>query len=186
MDLFEQAMVLTLGHEGGWYDGTDPRDPNPTMYGVTQRRFDEYSDAHGLPRLSVKHIGPIALREIYRAYWDGTCDAVAQRAPLTAHCLFDMAINAGPATARRILQRALDLVEDGDLGDLADDGKLGPNTLAVIRRLGPGDDEVLCLWTLMERVRYYDEAAQSPRLRPNLKSWVGRTMWFYDEFVRKR
>lgn len=183
--LFDQAMEATLGHEGGWYDGSDPRDPNPTMYGVTQKSYDAYRDRHGLPRQTVQRIAQAELRDIYRAYWDGTCDRVALNCPLTALCLFDLSINAGPGTARRLLQRALDLEQpDHGIGDVDDDGILGPQTYAALSAVT--DDQALCVWLLMERVRYYDELANKPRLRPNLKSWIGRTVAFYDKFIRPK
>lgn len=181
-DAFDEAMAYTLGNEGGWYDGSDPRDPNPTMYGVIQKRYDAYRRDKRLPSQSVRLISHDELREIYADYWYGTCNLVAKTCPLTARCLFDMAINAGPGHARRILQRALDLEADGKIGDLDDDGRLGPKTLAALAAVT--SDEELVLWTLMERIRYYDTVAESPRLRPNLKSWVHRAIDFYNRFVR--
>jgi lysozyme family protein len=184
---FEKAMSLTLGHEGGWYDGSDPRDPNPTMFGVIQKNYDAYRTGKSIPLRSVQKITPEELRDIYGQYWYGTCEEVAVVAPLTAYCLFDMAINAGAGTARKLLQRALDLLEDGHAGDLLDDGKLGPMTLTAIRHVGTYEDagdERLCLWLLMERVRYYNTVADTPRLRPNLKNWIARTVDFYERFIR--
>jgi lysozyme family protein len=188
-DLFDEAMRVTLGHEGGWYDGSDPRDPNPTMYGVIQKNYDLYRDSKKLPRQSVRMVTPNELRDIYADYWYGTVDVVARFFPLTALNLFDIAINAGAGTARKLLQRSLDLAEDGKVGDLDDDGKLGPRTLGELAHLHDSEpagfsDEHLCLWLLMERVRYYDTVAETPRLRPNLKSWIGRTVKFYNEYIR--
>jgi lysozyme family protein len=189
---FEKAMTLTLGHEGGWYDGSDPRDPNPTMYGVTQKTYDAYRTEKKFfpPSRSVQLIEQHELQDIYSQYWYGTCDQVAETCPLTAYCLFDIAINAGQGTARKLLQRSLDLAEDGDIGDIADDGKLGPQTYAALAHYetvehnAPNSDELLCLWLLMERVRYYNTVADTPRLRPNLKNWIARTVDFYERFVR--
>lgn len=180
------AMKLTLGNEGNWYDGMDPRDPNPTMYGVTQARYNEYRASKKLPNGSVRYITGDQLEDIYESYWVGTCDFLAERFPLTALCLFDMAINGGITTARHILQRSIDLVEDGDIGDIWDDGNIGPQTLHLLNELFNRGfrDEHVCLWVLMERVRHYDNLATSQRLRPNLKSWLGRTVGFYDKYLR--
>jgi lysozyme family protein len=153
------------------------------MFGVIQRNYDAYRDAHHLPRQSVRLIAQNELRDIYRQYWDGTCDRVALNCPLTALCLFDLAINAGPGTVRKLLQRALDLNEpDHAIGDVDDDGKLGPQTYGALSLVT--DDQQLCVWLLMERVRFYDDLADSPRLRPNLKSWIHRTIQFYDKHIR--
>lgn len=188
---FEKAMSLTLGHEGGWYDGSDPRDPNPTMFGVIQKNYDAYRTGKGRPLRTVREIEQTEVRDIYSQYWYGTCEMISDYGyPLTAYCLFDMAINAGAGTARKLLQRALDLAADGDVGDIDDDGKLGPATQRAFvaydespHTIGTGD-EILVLWLLMERVRYYDTVAETPRLRPNLKSWIGRTVDFYERYVR--
>ncbi len=169
-DLFDAAMAYTLGLEGGWYDGSEPRDPNPTMYGVIQKNYDAYRDSKKLPRRSVREIEHDEVREIYSSYWIG--DAVATTHPVTAKCLFDMAINAGAATARKMLQGALGVPVDG---------VLGPKTFAALSTI---EDKTLVIRVLMERIRYYDTIAESPRLRPNLKSWVGRSIDFYNRFVR--
>lgn len=179
-------MDLTLGHEGGWYDGSHPRDPNPTMYGVIQTNYNAYRAAKGFPCRSVRLIEQQELRDIYSQYWWGTCDDIAANGGrLTALNLFDISINAGPATARKLLQRALDLTEDGKIGDLVDDGKIGPLTKRLIARvIEAKGDEALALWLCMERVKFYSELAQQPRLRPNLASWIHRTVKFYREHIR--
>jgi lysozyme family protein len=175
-DQLDAAMAYTLSQEGVWYDGSDPRDPNPTMYGVIQKNYDVYRDLKHMPRQSVRLIAHDEVRNIYATYWYGTCDAVAETHPLTARSLFDMAVNGGASTARKILQRALGAANDSDLGTL------GPMTLAALARVE--SDRLLALWVSMERIRYYDTVAESPRLRPNLKSWVGRTVDFYNRFIR--
>ena len=180
---FEEAMKLTLVHEGGWYDGSDPRDPNPTMYGVIQSRYDAYRAAKGAPKQSVRLITMEELLDVYREYWVGVCD---QLPPLLGLCVFDMSINAGPATARKLVQRALDIADDGDFNDsVDDDGKFGPKTLATIQTL-KDQDWKLAMLVCMERIRYYDSLADDQRLRPNLKSWVHRTIKFYDQYLALR
>jgi lysozyme family protein len=185
-NLFDEAMALTLGHEGAWYDGSDPRDPNPTMYGVTQKVYDNYLSRKKRPLCTVRDIQPDELRDIYSQYWWGTCDEIANAGGrLTALNLFDIAINAGPGVARKLMQRALDLTEDGKIGDVDDDGIIGPLTKRLIARvIEAKGDETLCLWLCMERVKFYSELAQKPRLRPNLASWIHRTVKFYREHVR--
>jgi lysozyme family protein len=182
---FEEAMTLTLGLEGGWYDGSDPRDPNPTMYGVTQKTYDAFRAKRGWYLRSVRFIGLPERDAIYREYWDAIqADLFALGLPRTALCLFDMAINAGPLVARKLLQATFDLAEDGDVGDLDHDGIIGPQTREAISRVASTEDELVCLWLLMERVCYYNSLADSQRLRPNLKSWLNRTVAFYEKHIR--
>jgi Putative secretion activating protein len=179
---FSEAMTLTLGHEGGWYDGSDPRDPNPTMWGIIQKTYDAFRTSLGLPTQTVRNITLDERDTIYRRYWTGVCEPLPR---LLALLMFDMSINAGPQTARIIVQRALDLDDDGHLNStIDDDGNFGPKTLAALRAHGADARDTLVLYALLERLRYYNEVAENPRLRPNLKSWVGRTFAFYDKYVR--
>lgn len=168
---FREAMDFTLQHEGGWYDGSQPHDPNPTMQGVTQKTYDHYRTKAGQPKRSVRLITRGELDTIYRSYWDAAkCDAVGDR---TAMALFEHAINAGPVTAIKVLQRAL---------RVEDDGKVGPITLAAIATY---TDKALALRVLWERLRYYHRLAAAPRSkhRQSLPSWLGRTLALRDEWV---
>jgi lysozyme family protein len=115
--------------------------------------------------------------EIYRAYWDGTCDNLPRLAALTA---FDMSINAGPLATRKLIQAALGLKSDG---------VFGPVTLTALRNLQQfgvlnGQVEVFTLRLLMERMVFYRILAKNAVLRPNLFSWVARVTDFYTDHVR--
>lgn len=177
MDLFTEAMNLTLGTEGGWYDGSDPRDPNPTMWGITQKTYDAYRSSIGQPSQSVRQVKTDERDAIYRKYWDGVCENLPRLAALT---VFDMSINAGPAAARKVVQRAL---------NLPDDGVYGPVTRTAISRLTQygvlnGQVDVFILRILLERVAFYRDLARKPNLRPNLNSWIARVADFYTDHVR--
>jgi lysozyme family protein len=165
---FARAMDFTLAHEGGWYDGSQPHDLNPTMQGVTQKSYDAYRAAVGLPKQTVRRITRPELDAIYRSYWDAAnCDAVGN---LTSMALFEHAINAGPVTAVKVLQRAL---------GVSDDGKFGPITRAAIASHA---DQSLALRMLWERLRYYHRLARpsNSRHRQSLPSWLGRTLALRD------
>lgn len=121
MMTFEEAFDLLLGHEGGY--SNNPRDPGgETMWGVTiaVARENGYKGRMvDLPREKAK--------QIYRAkYWDAVH---ADKLPEAARFdLFDAAVNSGPDQAIRWLQRA---------ARVADDGILGPITLAAVVQSGP-------------------------------------------------
>lgn len=160
-DAYGEAVKLTARFEGGWYDGSQPHDPNPTMKGVTQKTYDEYRDRSSLPRRSVREITEGELRVIYRSYWT---DVEANRLPgPIAAAVFDHGFNAGPAMGRKILQRAL---------GVKDDGIIGPITLGAVASTDP---EELFRRVLFERLAHYRSiAAAKPALRPALLSWIGR------------
>jgi lysozyme family protein len=174
MDLFTEAMNLTLGNEGGWYDGSDPRDPNPTMWGVTQNTYDAYrkSITPAMPLQSVRQIKLHERDAIYRRYWDGTCDKLPRLAALTA---FDMSINAGPLATRKLIQAALGVESDG---------VFGPKTLAAIEEASLHGPVQFAKSLLLERVVFYRILAKNAVLRPNLHSWIARVADFYTDYVR--
>lgn len=95
---FDRCLVFTLKFEGGRAD--NPRDPGGrTNEGVTQRVYDHYRLARGLPRRTVYMIEGGEVEAIYRGqYWDAIA---ADRQPAGVDLLgFDIAVNSGPARAR--------------------------------------------------------------------------------------
>lgn len=99
-----RALPITLKFEGGWYDGSLPGDPNPTMQGVTQRTYDKYRQDRGLPTQSVRQIERPELMEIYeRRYWEPSGGDTLPW-PLCA-VVFDTAVNMGVSRARAFLQQ---------------------------------------------------------------------------------
>jgi lysozyme family protein len=118
---FDAAFERLLGHEGGYVN--HPSDPGgETMYGVTAR----VARAHG-------YAGPmrdLPLSEAQRiaraAYWDAV---KADELPAGVRFdVFDTAYNSGVTQAAKLLQRAL---------GVKDDGQLGPVTLAAARAMDP-------------------------------------------------
>jgi lysozyme family protein len=170
-DNFQQALAFTLSNEGGFYDGTNPRDPNVTMKGVTQKTFDEYLAAHGLPAVSVRYITNDELSSIYQGYWDGA--GCVHCGPLTAITLFDHAVNAGTGPAKRLLQKTL---------AMSADGVIGPQTEAAIAEI---PDRSLAASYCSARDNFYDGIAKAhPLLAANLASWHARVRKFREEFLQ--
>lgn len=114
---FEQAFHQLLGHEGGYV--AHPADPGgATMWGITERvaRANGYTgDMRALPVDLAKRI--------YRAsYWDAV--RADELPPVVRYGVFDAAVNSGVSQSAKWLQRAL---------GVADDGVIGPQTLAAAR-----------------------------------------------------
>lgn len=108
---FDDAFLLLIGHEGGYVN--DPRDPGgETKFGISKRAYPmEDIRAMTMERAKVLYL---------RDYWGPAgCDAVP--GPIRFD-LFDAAVNSGPKTAVKLLQRAVGEV---------DDGLLGPRTLTA-------------------------------------------------------
>lgn len=116
---FERALALVLVHEGGYVD--HPADPGgATNLGVT---IGTLSDWLGRPatKAEVKALTKAAVAPIYRRnYWNAVRGDELPSG--VDYCVFDFAVNSGKGRAIPSLQRAL---------SVADDGKLGPLTLAA-------------------------------------------------------
>lgn len=166
------AFALTHFLERGWYDGSEARDPNPTLNGVTQKAFDKYRRKLLGPNftpLSVAKMTPAQEAEIYGEYYD---NAHAGELPSPIDALhFAYAFNAGPSgepwAAIEVLQRVLGVTADG---------KVGPMTRAAIARATDTPAHIARLYydLLIEHLTEYRRMIKNPRLAPNARSWMMR------------
>lgn len=91
---FERALRFVLAREGGWYDGSKPHDPNPTMKGVTLASYRAFKNDNSLTAQDLRNISDIDLRAFYKnLYWN----PVQNHANSFAQALvfFDTAVNFG-------------------------------------------------------------------------------------------
>lgn len=151
---FEQAIERVLGHEGGYVN--DPADPGgETQWGISKRSY---------PHVDIKALTRDEAIAIYRRdFWarvhaDELFDGVAFQ------CL-DLAVNSGVETAVRLLQRAL---------DVADDGHFGPHTAAAAAAMSePAQIMRLCAERLdfMRRLKNWPQfgAGWAGRVAGNLR-----------------
>jgi lysozyme family protein len=131
MQAFDDAIARLGQIEGGYTN--DPADSGgETNFGITlatARAFGYYDPMRTMPREVAVHI--------YRKrYWDAlSLDNVALLAPDLAGELFDSAVNCGPDTAGKWLQRSLNVLnQEGALyPDVTADGRVGPLTVAALR-----------------------------------------------------
>lgn len=115
--LFDQYFERLIGHEGGYvFHSSDPG--GETKYGISKRAY---------PSVDIKALTLADAKAIYRRdYWDrAQCDRLP---PGVAFDVFDTAVNSGVGQAIRFLQRAV---------GVADDGAVGPLTLAAVARRDP-------------------------------------------------
>ena len=111
---FDQVFDKLISHEGGYVN--DPHDPGgETKFGISKRSY---------PALDIASLTLVDAKAIYkRDFWDrAQCDKMP---PELAFNVFDAAVNSGIGQAIRWLQRAV---------GVADDGVVGPLTLASINR----------------------------------------------------
>ena len=108
---FDKAFKVIVGQEGGYVN--DPDDPGgETKYGISKRAY---------PNLDIKALDLEDAKHVYHAdYWN-KCRCSDIPWPLNLY-LFDAAVNQGVDAARRMMQYALGVKQDG---------VLGPKTLAA-------------------------------------------------------
>jgi lysozyme family protein len=122
---YDAALARVLAHEGGYTN--DPRDPGgPTKFGITIADYRRYAK----PDAGADDVRAMTLdgaKAIYRAhYWDAlACDALPAGVD---YAVFDYGVNSGIARAAKVLQRIL---------GVADDGVIGPDTLAATKDADP-------------------------------------------------
>ena len=114
---FEKAFEKLIGHEGGYVD--NPRDPGgETKFGISKRSY---------PREDIRNLTLARAQQIYRAdFWDAV--RADEMPDAVRFDLFDAAVNSGVGQATKWLQRA---------AGAADDGIIGPKTLAAVRSTDP-------------------------------------------------
>lgn len=162
---FERALKLLLKSEGGNDD--DPADHGGrTSRGVTQREYDKWRTAKGLDTKDVWDAGNDEIATIYHdEYWQPFCD---QMAAGLDYLYFDMAVNAGPRRAAVLLQRAL---------GVADDGKIGPKTLAALASA----DQKRLVTVYTEKKRDFYQSLNQPRF---IKGWLNRCDQVQDAAIQ--
>lgn len=129
---FNTAFTLLVGNEGGYVN--DPRDPGgETNFGITRRDY---------PGEDIRGMTLARAREIYRRDYWGPAGCDAWPAALKFE-VFDAAVNQGPRTAVRLLQRA---------AGVPDDGVIGPQTLMRVQSTDP---DRLRRRLVAQRIKHY-------------------------------
>jgi len=130
---FAAALTFVFDREGGYVN--HPADPGgATNMGITRTTLMEY---RGRPasEADLRALTKAEAADIYRKrYWDAVRGD--DLPPALAMALMDGGVNCGPARARKWLQAALKVKQDGDIG---------PVTLAAVRGapIGPLLAEVM-------------------------------------------
>jgi len=168
-------IAEVIAREGGYVNHPNDRG-GPTRFGVTMataRAHGYAGDMQALPREKAA--------EIYRStYWElPRLDQVAPLYPTVAAELFDTAVNMGPATASKFLQRSLSLLNRGavDYPDIAVDGLIGKGTIAALtayrnKRGGEGELVLLKALEACQAARYLDIAEGKPSQEAFLYGWL--------------
>lgn len=149
---FTQIFNRLIGHEGGYVN--DPRDPGgETNWGITKRT----AQANGYQGSMRAMTREQAYKIYYSAFWlryqcDKMPDAVAFQ-------FFDAAVNHGLGNASRMLQRAVNVADDGIIGNM---------TIAAIKKMAISD---VIMRFNAERLEFYCKLSTFATFG---KGWVRR------------
>lgn len=138
---FDTAFDRLMGHEGEY--SNNPADPGgETKYGITWPVLREAIAAGIVPAdTTIKDLTRDQAKLIYKwRFWDR--GQMEQFDPAIAFQTFDFAVNSGIETAIRKLQAA---------AGVADDGHIGPVTVAAIKNRGVND---MIMLLTAERIEY--------------------------------
>lgn len=122
---FERGFTNDPKDKGNWTGGA---------IGSGQCRGTKYGiSAASYPDLAISLLTLDEARAIYRRdFWD---KAGIPKVPAELHSdLFDMAVNSGPGNARRCLQRALGVMDDGVFGPITTAALAHANAFALLAR----------------------------------------------------
>jgi lysozyme family protein len=166
--LSQKVFDLVAKLEGGLVD--NPNDTGGrTNGGVTQKTYDAYRKAKGLPTQAVDNLSAAEKREIYDQFY-AVSKADRLKAPLSM-AAFDTAINFGEAAMgtflREILQnKPVNSIPDSELKILTD---------AEVEQLNSRDPKQVAIELLNRRLQFRDiRVQQDPSQRVFLAGWRAR------------
>jgi lysozyme family protein len=120
-DNFPAALAALLKHEGGFVN--HPKDPGGiTNLGVTKKIWEAYV-GHEVDEQTMRSLTPSMVAPLYKQrYWDAVKgDDLPSGVDL---CVFDCAVNSGAGRASKLLQQAV---------GVKDDGQIGPATIKAVK-----------------------------------------------------
>lgn len=149
--LFKLALGWIFDAEGGDADHPDDRGGR-TRYGISQAAY---------PNINVASLTRDHAAKLYeRDYWLKACCDKLPAGLAIAH--FDGAVQHGPTTAIRLLQRALGVQQDGVFGQIT--------LAAALRQSGAAVTKLLAVRGLY----YHDIVQNDASQRVFLKGWLHR------------
>ena len=154
MSHFDKAILAVLKHEGGYVN--NPNDPGgETRYGICKRSY---------PKVDIKNLTQAEAIEIYRRdFWNPKYERMPYE---IAAKVFDIAVNMGQRQAHKLLQRAVNVVDDGIIG-----GK----TIAAVMAMSIG---ALLDNITIEQIKYYKAVVKNrPTSSIFMAGWINRAEW---------
>ena len=131
---FDIAYEKLAEREGGYTDGSNQIDDEPTNMGITQSTLTSYSAKHPESNMpsDVKKLTPEQAREIYKAeYWDNTNIPQINNSRIR-NAIFDMSVMSGPTIPTKTIQQTLNEQMNANLPET---GYLGKQTITALNAI---------------------------------------------------
>lgn len=164
---YDEAFARVIGHEGKFQDDRNDRGNWTTgKIGVGQLKGTKYGiSAMSYPEEDILNLSLDRARFLYkRDFWDRVSGDNLHNA--VVYQLFDAAINHGIGNAIRILQRALGVADDGDMG---------PVTYDAIQAMGV--DDILHRFNAY-RMKFYNKLSTFKRYGEGWTERVANNMLY--------
>jgi len=162
-----------LKHEGGFVNRAEDRG-GPTNFGITKAVYEDWI---GRP-VSIDEIRTMdrnEAKEIYENRYLVGPRISELSDPLQTHIL-DIAVNSGPKTAIKMLQRVLNMA---GFGPVDVDGVLGPKTRQVAENAQIEMGGYLQNAIVEERIKFYNSIVErDPKQAVFIRGWLNRANSF--------
>lgn len=184
---FDRAYIKTMYAEAGYVN--DPDDEGGETYrGVSRKNFPDWRGWKVIDKLKEKKEFPEILnedkdfqdevKEFYKKeFWNKVSgNEVSEISDKVAGKLFDMAVNCGIGNASRFFQRALNNCgKTKNVGDIADDGKIGKTSLSALEILCPKYEKAVVIAMGGEQYSYYIKVCEkTPTKWKFFCGWMSR------------
>ncbi|SMF56096.1 Putative secretion activating protein [Alteromonadaceae bacterium Bs31] len=179
MKTVDEMIKNVLVREGGFVD--HPADKGgPTNYGITQKTLSSYY-GRAATTAEVRALDVDVAEEIYkRDYFFGP--RIDSMPEAIQAFLFDSAVNHGPRTAIKFVQRVCN--QAGYEPGLSEDGAVGPNTRRGAEWAEREMGEFFLKALIEERKNFYLAiVAASPSQKVFLNGWMNRVKEFEEELA---
>lgn len=151
-NIFKRCIRIVLRNEGGYVN--NPNDPGgETNFGIAKKFYPE-EDIKNMTKERATWL-------FYRDYWSPMKINKLTNPDLVLQ-VFDFGVNAGIRTSIRMLQR---------LVEVEDDGIIGPITAGVVNSW---DESLVNKFKIRRKVYYMNLAAKKPKLEIFLRGWLRR------------
>ena len=131
---FDMAYEKLAEREGGYTDGSNQIDDEPTNMGITQSTMNSYATKHPESNMpsDVRNLTPEQARAIYKSeYWDNTNIPQINNSRIR-NAIFDMSVMSGLTIPTKTIQQTLNEQMNANLPET---GYLGKQTITALNAI---------------------------------------------------